>query len=266
MKGRNMRILVILLLCFLLAAPHAVYADAITQVDNSFFNRHQNDILPLGRSFIVDGEDGSVEIKEKPGTAEGLYQIENGDIVFVHYSCLFDGEYWGFINAGWVRLDQMLVLYDNISFVEDHADEFYSYEGTYEALEKAGGAVAWSWPGSGVRLRTIGDMQGWEFNRAYTWTDPEGREWGLERGYQGFSDSWVCLSDPMNGDMPAFNPAPPPAVWVSDKEHVDLGKTRNPMVLLAVVLIAAVAVVTIVLIRNNRKHGKDKGENQGGAV
>jgi len=246
----------------MLAVPHAVYADAIAETDNSFFNRHQNDFLPLGRSFISDGEDGSVPVKDSPGSAKEIHQIENGNIVYVQYSCLFNGDYWGFTFAsnGWIRLDQMLVLYDSISFVEEHANEFYSYEGTYDTIENAGGAILWSWPGSGVQLWTKEEIYDWSIMNSYTWSDPEGREWVFMSGYQGYTDSWICLSDPMNGNIPAFNPAPPPSVWVPETEHVDIGQSEKKAVLPIVILVAAVVIVTIVLIRTIWKKGRDKRE------
>ena len=260
------RLLIILVLCIIIAAPNAVYADALATSSNSFFDRHASDIIFLGRNFVADGEGGSVAVKKAPGSAGEIYKIENGDIVFVQYSCLYGGNYWGFIYTipGWVRLDQMLVLYDNISFIEDHRDEFYSYEGTYDELEKTGGAIAWSWPGSGAQLWINEGMDSGGFMNSYTWKDPEGREWGFAPGYQGFSDSWVCLSDPMNGDIPAFNPPPPPEVWVSETEHVDLSKSLNPMILLVVILVAAVAIVTILIIKIIWKRSPDKKEDLGG--
>jgi len=235
----------------MLAVPNVAHADAIATSGNDFFDQHANDIIFLGWNFIADGEAGSVAVKESPGSAKELYKIENGDIVFVQYSCLFNGKYWGYIypDSGWAKLDQMLLVYDNRTFSEDHRAEFYIYEGTYTALENAGGAIAWSWPGSGIQLGIIEGIDSSDIKDAHTWKDPEGREWVLVYKYQGFSVIWICLSDPMNGDIPAFNPASLPSVWVPETEYVDIGKSDKNMVLPIVILVAAVVVVTILLIK-----------------
>src|SRR5215469_2087459 len=54
-----------------------------------------------------------------------------------------------------------------------------------------------------------------------TYKDSEGREWGkvgyyADVGGGSYVSGWVCLGDPGNSDIPAFNPAPKPKKWSPD--------------------------------------------------
>ena len=61
-------------------------------------------------------------------------------------------------------------------------------------------------------------------------TDDEGRDWGYVSYFYGFRDFWVCLNDPSNPNIPAFNPAPEPSLYPAvDPPDVSLnGQTFEP--------------------------------------
>ena len=237
--------------CFILAAPLSVYADAIAVSNNDFFEKHTDKIIYLGRSFCANGESGSVSVKKAPGARSDLTKLENGEVVYIGFSCLYDGDFWGFAGAfgGWFRLDQMLVLYDYIAFEEEHMGEFYKYEGDFSEIDSVGAAIVWPWPGADAPLWTIEGFNSNTFWVTHAWTDSDGREWVFFDYRSGSRNLWICLSDPVNPDIPVFNPAPAPSVWVSETEHVDIARTGNSSVVPIIVLVAAVAAGTIVLIR-----------------
>jgi len=140
------------------------------------------------------------------------------------YFCLYGGEFWGFTYefSGWIKLDQMLVMYDYVAFEEDHRDEFYPYDGDFTQIKEARSAIAWAWPGSDAHIWTYEDLETENFRVSYAYKDNEGREWGFVTYLYGGRNIWVCLSDPLNRDIPAFNPAPEPMPWVAETNAIGI--------------------------------------------
>jgi len=75
---------------------------------------------------------------------------------------------------------------------------------------------------------------------------------------------WVCLSDPMNYDLPAMDPMPAPSPWVSETKHTDIStvKSNNSPIILIVIIVAAVVVGTVLLIRKLYKPNKKAQEQE----
>ena len=259
------RFVAILVVGFLLIPALAAYADAIAVPENNFFNQHRNDCVYLGRSFYVSAAaTGFVQIKNKPGSSRTESEIENGEVIYIDYSCLYKGEFWGFTgqHLGWVKIDDLLlVLYDYVAFDEDHVKDFYIYKGDYAALKKTKSAIAWPWPGADSSLWTIEDIDTANFWVLHAYKDEQGREWGFVTYLYGSANIWFCLSDPLNKDIPAFNPAPKPTKWESDTKHNDIGKTENPTLVLIIILVAALVIGTIILIKVFWKPNKTGGKN-----
>ena len=246
------RIVILLVICFFFAAPLTAYADAIVETDNAFYNRHRSELVSLGREFCANGEDGYTSVKKQPGSGSDQGILQNGEDVYIQDTCLYNGEYWGFtygFSGGWIKMDQVLVLYDGISFAEDHSDEFYNYEGNYDELEAAGGAIIWPWPGAAEQMISFDNFTGGDYWASTAWRDEDGREWGFVSGIYGRINGWICLSDPLNYDLPVLSPLPEPRAWEPDKLHVDIGQSGNPMIVLIIVLVAAIAVGTIVIVK-----------------
>ena len=259
------RFIALIAAVFLLMVPLNAYADLIVVPDNEFYKNHQGQFVYLGRSFCANSAVGSVSIKDGPDTKKDIAKLENGETIFIEYSCLYNGEYWGFTfdYYGWVRIDQLLVFYDYVAFGEDHLVEFYTYEGNYDEIKKTSAVLAWPWPGADAPLWTIEDLDTTYFRVSPAYRDEQGREWGFVSYLYGSQNIWVCLSDPLNRDIPVFNPEPAPMTWVSDTEHVDIGKTDNSTVGLIIILVAALAAGTAVLIKVFWRLGENKPERRG---
>ena len=252
----------LLVACFLLISTCFAYADLIIEPANDFFSRNRRECVFLGRSFCVNGAVGSVSVKEAPGSKKEIAVIENREIIFLEYSCLYKGEYWGLASIvnpdktsaqwrlyGWVNTNQLFVFYDYVAFEEGHFKELYSYKGDYAEIKKTGAAIAWPWPGAGAPLWTIEDLDTSSFRVSYAYTDEQGREWGFVTYLYGSPNIWFCLSDPLNRDIPAFNPAPEPTPWESETVHIDIGKSANPTLAPIIVLVVALVIGTVVLIK-----------------
>jgi len=215
--------------------------------------------VQLERSFYVNASSGSAAVKKAPGSRVEIAQVKNGETIFVDYSCLYKDEYWGLTTVyqeskqerpsdGWIRMDDLLVLYDYVSFAEEHYDEFHDYEGDFEELKRAEAAVVWPWPGAEAPLWKVEELDTEHFWVSVAYTDDTGREWGFVTYLYGSRNIWICLSDPTNPDIPALNPTLPPMKWHSDTEHINIGDDKNDIPVLVIVLVAAVVLSTIVLI------------------
>jgi len=263
------RIFVMVHIFILLMPAFVAYADNMPEHKNDFYVRHVGQIIYLGRNFTPNSEVESVLVKKEPGSEIEIARLHNGTVTYMQYSCLYDGDFWGFTSehSGWVKLDQMLVLYDYVAFEEDHLDKFYAYSGDYSKIKETRSAIAWPWPGADAYLWTYEDLDTENFRVSHAYKDEEGREWGFVTHLYGSRTIWVCLSDPLNHDIPAFNPAPEPDVWVSETAHVDIKRSapKNEFSILVVIMILVIALVggTAVLIRVFWKPNKNKQEDKG---
>ena len=243
----------LLVLLLLAATPVVAYADVVVEPENAFYDRHRDDVIYLGRNFVVNGPDGYASVVKAPGSKVTSKQLENGEVVNLQYSCLYDGEFWGlsFWPTGWIRIDQLLVLYDYVSFEEVHIGEFYQYEGDFAVLKEAGTAISWPWPGAETLVWEYESVDMDNFHVVHAYIDPSGREWGFVTYLYGDRNIWICLDDPVNSDMPAFNPAPPPVPWVSATTHTNITDNSgfSGMLIVIIALIAVLVIGTIVLIK-----------------
>jgi len=173
-----------------------------------------------------------------------------------------------------VPMDELYLVYDSIAFVDEFEHEFTivsEYETAFDIAEMdiEGDLILWTWPGSGVIS--------WVFEREHlmeetnmgsgntTYTDVEGREWGLLNYFYGQRNIWICLDDPSNPDIPAFNNAPEPVlksasqvpegdepVIGSDESAENTGGILQSILsqpMLAISLVSLVAMLSLVLIR-----------------
>ena len=125
---------------------------------------------------------------------------------------------------------------------------------------------------------------------AYAYRDQQGRIWGFtymsysHRSYPSpYIDNrpyyvnrsltgWVCLSDPSNGDIPAFNPAPLPTKWRPDSSadwsveatvwppanpsEFEIASSNAPNIPLIIILAAAFFAGTAAVVWLFLKRGK----------
>ena len=249
--------LIILSTAFFLLIP-SLTAHAIW-IASRFLNQHINECKIVMRSFYVNSENGFVIVRHEPGLKEEVIipeynirrsneydKILNNYVCFITLTYYYEGEFWGFVSnppnpaergwfLGWVPMNKLVLLYDAISFVEEYEHEFYPYNGNYEELKTPEKIVLWQWPGSGRKRgieRTIEEIKNVEISHVYM--DKEGREWGyikrifkkgeiirlgIDSEKYNYTDGWICISDPANDAIPAFNPPKPPVEnYKLDKE------------------------------------------------
>ena len=261
-------------------------ADVLIEPNNDFYHRNSSRCEYMGRFFYANGEDGYISLKLEPRSAREVAAIENGEKLYIMFTYDDDGVEWGVTEivpekgyeerqAGWVPMDRLHLVYDSISFADDHVHEFVESAFDITKLDFDGDLVMWTWPGSG--------QISWIFERQYfveetnmgegstIYIDADGREWGFLAYFYGHRSFWVCLDDPSNQEIPAFNPAPDLVLWqrmpppepnqsagvsgqdragVSGQDGGQDGRQDGlSLPTIAIILVAAVALVTVVLIR-----------------
>jgi len=260
----------------LLSSQMSVYADAI--MGNEFLERNRGKTIPVSRQFHANGPEGYINLMEKPGSRNVLTTYENGSVIEIGSAYLHMGKYWGIQPIGhftdipgWVQMDQLLLFYDNIDFVNEHRVELYNFGGSLDFLFEADSFYIWKWPGSDQEKilydnseRCLDDSA-MEYN--YVYIDSEDRKWvytmiwGGEDVYGGWQPApppggrakgWICADDPGNGQIPAFNPAPKPVKW-SPPEGSGIGQAQRPGLLVIIIIAAAVAIVAIALVIRMRR-------------
>jgi hypothetical protein len=97
------------------------------------------------------------------------------------------------------------------------------------------------------------------------YTDKNDREWGYIGYYCGVRNCWVCISDPAGSTLetaPSSPAVPSPDALPSPDVPSVMQKDQTPVLLLIVGIVAAVVVVTGVLIavfwKKNRKQAVKK--------
>ena len=262
MKKRGLTFL-LLAVFLLLTLPVAARADVLIEPNNNFYTRNRDKCTYLSRSFYANSESGFVSVKKEPGSNTETAAITNGEAIHIMFTYSHKGEMWGVTEIstpdthysdwpnGWVPMEQLLLMYDYISFEKDHADEFYAYTGGGETLATAPELVLWSWPGSGSVSHTMqGPLSasgyGGPLDIPHAYKDEEGREWGFLSYWYGIRNIWICISDPGNPDIPAFNPPPEPELWQSQTPPAP-GGLSTPW--LIAILVAVLVAGTVVLVR-----------------
>ena len=254
--------ILVLLAVLMTTLPLSARADMLAEPDNDFYRRNYDKCVALQRSFYANGRSGSVSLKARPGSGGEVLNFENGTVLFIMFTYNNNGTIWGVTEiweprkSGWLPMDDLLLKYDYISFEEDYRDEFYSYSGAYDALQEIPDLIFYTWPGSGEISRILEaqwrnssehEKNFLEGNKT-AYKDSEGREWVFIPYLFGRINGWICLSDPLNKDIPAFNAEPQPELWQPGEEHLEpQGGLSLPTIV--IILVAALVIITAVLIR-----------------
>ena len=117
--------------------------------------------------------------------------------------------------SGWVKMENLQLKYDHISFVEEHKQELAKYDGQLDGYVPQSSVYLWTYPRSGEAANII-EPYCWfpeeyaftlKQTAMYTYTDPEGKDWiYLSCVPQG----WVYTGDPekdLREGIPAVTPA-----------------------------------------------------------
>ena len=244
-------------------------ADIAFEPNDSFYKSHNCDYED--RTYHANGPEGYVLIYTSPGGgAESA--MPNATSVYVSHTykdewgCIqYDPEApgggdWRNHVSGWVKMSEMVCDYDDIAFLDEHADEMVAAARTLIPGEYEN-CYGYKYPGSGIVVDTFESSwadNSMEFSEVFV--DSAGREWGRVGYYYGHRDCWICLDDPANDAL-----APDenfrsidfvPAASATDlNAAVSAAKTQSAYVyagIAGVVVIAAAILVTVLRRRKAR--------------
>lgn len=224
-----------------------VSADVIWEPENRFYEAHREECEYIGRTYEFRGYEGSVPVFDAP-EGKHIGTVENGGTSNVQF--VWQGEQaWGYVEqidaAGWVPMDDLSLVYDSRQFMEDHDAQIQTVEPVAVDFDKV---MLYEYP-NGPKRRVLEEERQYQaFSEMFTtvYTDENGLRWGYVGYYMGRLGAWACLDDPMNEDLStAVVETQPSAAQLRGTPSVT--ETGNAL-LLPAVLVAAVAVVTVVLI------------------
>ena len=260
MKRKLLALLTVLLLVVTMVTP--AFADVLWMPRENVSYDYDK---VLNRAFFTNGGDGYVTVYTAPNSMSKVTNLANGTQFCVVYTREEkDGSLWGLGHEavidgaeGWVPLADMALIYDHISFEEDHSHEYQKYDGSGDGLTEA---CTYSYPG-GVYLSTAKTMDGGAYTLAEgfqnLYTDENGLRWSYIGYYYGLRNFWICIDDPMNENLGVEtylsedqvrgvdSPIVPPAANVPDTGVF-------PLWAIPVALVIVVAVVTAVIARKRR--------------
>jgi len=188
-------------LCFMLCGI-SVKADLIWEPEDSFYSSHWEACEHVDRVFIANGPGGEVILYESPESAKEISRLENGTEVYISFSYTdSNGVVWGVYDngdvreSGWMPMEYMVVIYDEVSFAEEFADAIKEEQGQLE--QGYAQVYFYDFPGSeGAHLITLHDdgADVPEYRRIFV--DEKGRRWGNVSYYYGTKNHWICLDAP----------------------------------------------------------------------
>ena len=238
------------------------YADVIWEPRNSFYESHKDSIVNYDRMFIANSPDEEgLKVYKSPETGSVIETYDNGTEIYIAYKYTDKaGNEWGLVSncEGWVPMDYLATVYDEIAFREEHAGEIRneSAELKIKTVKDGKAVYFYEYPGS-ESFFDPGVDDDLYFNELFT--DEAGHTWGYV-SYFRLSSGWVCIDNPgatyeelypngqnFSGKMP--EPTKPTII-------VEPGKKINIGLVVGIcvgVIAMATAVILIVLLNKGKK-------------
>lgn len=259
MKRRFFSLSLSLALLMMFSLVLSASADLIWEpFDDSFYTEHFQECTYVGRNYQLAGYDGTVTVFTAPSGMSKV-TLDNGIQGNIQFTWKGYGITWGYLCwltgidvQGWVAMDDMAKVYDSQQFMEDHQEEIQGLNQDLPVNFQE--AVLYSYPNGPTTGETLKEFPDYSpFSQAFSslYTDENGFQWGYIGYYMGSLRAWVCLDDPMNEDLDTqIVPVPLSPAQMRGSATVTAGRSLLPV---AIGLIAAVTVVTVVLILKLKK-------------
>lgn len=247
-------LLLSVLLAALLCLP--AFADVIVEPSGDlFYETHRDECHYVNRGYIVNGEKGSAPVCTAPDSFVEVQHLANGTRLSIsHVWTDRNGIQWGtgWNVSGWIRMDDLALIYASPEFEEDHRGEFAEYDGSADGLTEV---CMYSYPG-GVYSHTMPVQDGGYLpDYKYIYTDPSGLRWTYVGYYRGHRNCWLCIDDPMNDGLGIPEPLTVEEVrdGVRPIPSADRLPVSNVVWLIPAALIVVAAAVTALIVRAKRK-------------
>lgn len=275
---RMLACLTALVCVFALTVP--ALADVIWTPDDDFFKAHQSECRQEERNYYINSRNGYVDLVSSPVSEKTVARAKNGAEVSVGFTYEKNGMKWGVVSynvgenkkdwlewdkesgIGWVKMSDLLLVYDEQSFEAEHGKEFTEYDGSFDKLCSSKGqrVIVWSYPGSGVisaDLKTLDQTYG-ALKPSAMWMDANGQVWGKIDYYKA-ARGWACLSDPADENLPVtehsytFYPAASGTDGAkAQTKTADAAETGDSGVTFAVAAVCGVTALLLVSLRKKK--------------
>ena len=256
-KRKSISIKGLVMLAFLVTVlfiARPVQADIIWTPNDDFFNAHYEECEQLERSYTANGEKGYIAIKKNPNSKETVANKENGTEFYVSFTYTDEKDrVWGVVeyddSTGWILMEELVVIYDDVSFLEEHKNEFQAYQGEFDDYVPEEEPVQfYQYPGSGASISAM-QIKEDKPEISYTYKDSEDRLWGYVNYYFKHR-GWICFNDPTNASIPGSKVLPQVTVIPRTSElPKPSGFFASTEVILLAILVIAVVIGTGVIIR-----------------
>lgn len=145
---------------------------------------------------------------------------------------------------------------ETTAFAELYAGDLVDFDPAYaDALEGPVETALWLYPGAAEPLGALTRVDYAADVLSPCYVDSAGHFWGYARYIYGYRFVWICLSDPTGASV-----EPDQAVIDRVGERAaEMETAARVQIILAAVLVAAVAAVTLVLIFKLRKQARQAG-------
>ena len=192
---REAAVFLLVLAALLLTPGKRAGADVIWTPHDSFYDQHYEDCDYEGRRYYANGADGYVTVMESPEKKNVLDVLANGPVLYVSmtYDKGMSGK-WGLVQyvlndegqpaedyswdegatVGWIKMEELLSVYDGYSFAEEHRAEIQETdEGAAPkvVMPDTGTIYLWEYPGSEISYGTLESMES-EISIDQTYQDP----------------------------------------------------------------------------------------------
>lgn len=253
----------LLTLTMLLALAAPARADVIWEPNNTFYKTHQNQCRNVpGRAYYANGEEGFVTLWTAPGGSTVAWQLENGEKLYIQW--LYED--WGYAekgeDGGWVSMEDLLLVYDHISFAEEYGGQFRDYDGEFANYDgDAAGIAFYEYPGASEVVsywdlsewrEILDNLTGTADQDSYiqsVFVDENGLTWGFVGYMYGRQNAWFCLDDPEGDGEAVGEESVFPIRQVDEPELVPPQPPVRPAVsYVPYLLVGAVVAVTAILL------------------
>lgn len=192
-----------MIMVLLMGEPRVVYGDLIWEPEDTFYQQHADECENVNRSYTANGPEGEVTIYESPESAKVVGTLTNGETAHVSFTYKEKGGAdWGICEpdeaaemSGWVPMDYMKVVYDYISFAEEHGTDIITETNTIEISEENQEIIFWNYPGS-MEYQEASFSPGDSISFDQVFQDTAGHKWAFLGYFQGWRNLWVCMDSP----------------------------------------------------------------------
>lgn len=266
----------VLFLCFIVMLStigSKVMADVIATPNDDFYEEHYEECEHSVRTYIANSKKGYVDIYRNPESKKTITYLLNDTKVQTTFTYVNpNGITWGVVedqsilgafseDAGWIRLDEFVVVYDHEEFLKEHQEEIVAQPVDWDLSTYQNDIYLWTYPNSGIQSGVIDPTTDYAANYSKTYDqyyeDEEDNRW-VYIGYYMTMKGWICIDDPENDAISEVDTSWEEGVTLYPAAVPDPMNPYYREVAIVAVMVLAVVLLTVVMIRVLYRKGRNK--------